>query len=82
MECPHCHQKISGKECTSCGKEIPADSIYCMKCGAELQFEGAAGQDEDEFDPENRILCSDGSCTGIIIDGKCIECGKPFTGEE
>jgi len=82
MECPHCHKEISGKKCPNCGKEIPSDSIYCMQCGTELDLEEAAGQGEDEFDPENRILCSDGTCTGIIVDGRCIECGKPFSGME
>ncbi len=82
MECPHCHQNISGRECPSCGREIPLESRYCMKCGAEVEFEGAAVQDEDELDLENRVLCPDGVCTGIIIDGKCIECGRPFKGEE
>jgi hypothetical protein len=23
------------------------------------------------------VLCPDGTCTGIIVDGKCTECGKP-----
>jgi hypothetical protein len=82
MECPHCHQKISGKECRNCGTEIPSESRYCLKCGAEVEFEEAAVQDEDEFDIENRVLCPDGACTGIVIDGKCIECGRTFTGEE
>ena len=28
---------------------------------------------------ENRRLCSDGNCIGVIgPDGKCKECGKPF----
>lgn len=31
---------------------------------------------------ENRILCSDESCIGVIgPDGRCKECGKPFEGE-
>ena len=31
---------------------------------------------DDEW--ENRVLCSDGNCIGIIgNDGKCKECGKP-----
>jgi hypothetical protein len=31
---------------------------------------------DDEW--ENRVLCSDGNCIGIIgLDGKCKECGKP-----
>ena len=28
---------------------------------------------------ENRVLCSDGNCIGVIgTDGKCKECGKPY----
>jgi len=31
---------------------------------------------------ENRILCSDESCIGVIgPDGCCKECGKPYKGE-
>jgi hypothetical protein len=30
---------------------------------------------------ENRVLCSDGSCIGVIgADGRCKECGKPYEG--
>ena len=32
---------------------------------------------DDEW--ENRVLCSDGNCIGVIgPDGKCKECGKPL----
>lgn len=31
---------------------------------------------------ENRTLCSDESCIGVIgPDGRCKECGKPYEGE-
>jgi len=34
--------------------------------------------DADE-DWENRVLCSDEACIGVIgPDGKCKECGKPL----
>ena len=33
-------------------------------------------------DWENRVLCSDGNCIGVIgADGHCKECGKPYEGE-
>jgi hypothetical protein len=36
--------------------------------------------DEIEFDPRGRVLCPDGSCTGVLgADGRCSECGR--TGE-
>jgi hypothetical protein len=50
-----------------------------MNCGISFEERSEQITEEDNgFDFENRILCSDGTCTGIIIDGKCIECGKPF----
>jgi len=34
-----------------------------------------------DMDWENRILCSDESCIGVIgPDGQCKECGLPFKG--
>jgi len=36
-----------------------------------------------DLDWENRTLCIDESCIGIIgPDGRCKECGKPFEGFE
>ena len=35
-----------------------------------------------DSDWENRTLCSDESCIGVIgPDGRCKECGKPFGGD-
>jgi len=36
---------------------------------------------EDEIDLENRQLCPDGSCTGVLgPDGRCRECGRSADG--
>jgi len=33
------------------------------------------------IDWEDRQLCSDGNCIGVIgSDGRCRECGKPYAG--
>ena len=42
--------------------------------------QGPAPQNsEDEWD--QRTLCSDESCIGVIgSDGRCMECGKPYKG--
>ena len=88
MECSHCHKEIIGKECSHCGANIPLESRYCMECGTNLEekaedlVEEAEDllEEDDGFDFENRVLCPDGNCTGIIIDGKCSECGKPHKG--
>lgn len=37
---------------------------------------------QDDIDWENRILCSDGNCIGVIgPDGRCKECGLPYEGD-
>ena len=36
----------------------------------------------DDSDWENRKLCNDGNCIGVIgPDGRCKECGKPYKGD-
>lgn len=78
MDCPHCHKEIPGKECPECEANIPMESRYCMECGARIEEVIERGEGGDEFDLDSRVLCSDGTCTGIIVDGKCTECGKPL----
>jgi hypothetical protein len=37
----------------------------------------------EEIDWENRRLCSDGNCIGVIgSDGRCKECGRPYEGSD
>ena len=39
--------------------------------------------EEETFDLENRLLCSDDTCIGVVgPDGKCKECGRPYEGTE
>ena len=80
LKCPHCDKEIEGKACHACGTAVPAESRYCLQCGASLKNPSrAASVPSDEFDPDTRVLCPDGTCTGIIENGKCTECGKPFS---
>ncbi len=71
--------------CHKCREDIPDISRYCLHCGTLLGSPApSAVEDEgnDEVvDWENRILCSDGTCTGTIEEGKCTVCGKPGTEE-
>ena len=79
MECPHCQKEIPGKNCVECGAVVPLESQYCMYCGAHLEKTTESEPEQDGgFDLESRILCPDGSCTGIIINGKCTECGDAY----
>lgn len=76
MNCPHCEKELPSAECPHCQAQAPEGSVYCNHCGGimEIPKPVKGGNDWD-----NRILCSDGSCIGIIgPDGKCKECGKPY----
>lgn len=34
---------------------------------------------DDDIDWEDRVLCSDESCIGVVgADGRCKECGRPY----
>ena len=78
MECPFCHKEIPSMACPQCGATIPLESRFCMDCGGQVGGEEQeTANQEDSLDFEDRILCPDGTCTGIIIDGQCSECGKP-----
>ena len=80
MRCPHCDEEIQGPSCPQCGAMTPKGAKYCMGCGSPFEEnteEAFVGDDHDnDLDFDNRILCPDGTCTGIIVDGKCVECGK------
>jgi predicted nucleic acid-binding Zn ribbon protein len=79
MKCPYCEKEIPGKTCPDCGAAVPEESRFCMHCGSAFEQEQEnASDNEAAFDLDDRILCPDGTCTGIIIDGKCSECGKPY----
>ena len=83
MKCPHCDKEIPGFPCPQCTAISPAGAKYCMQCGSSLgEKEEDFIEDDNGFDFQNRILCPDGACTGIIIDGKCTECGKSFGNKE
>jgi hypothetical protein len=54
-----------------------------MICGGKIEDSiEELSEDDNGFDLENRILCPDGTCTGIIINGRCTECGRPFKGKK
>lgn len=80
MECPHCNEPLSSFQCSACGKEVPENSLFCLFCGNSLDPpDSEPGPDEDDFeasDFDNRELCPDGTCTGIIENRRCTECGK------
>jgi hypothetical protein len=87
MICPYCNKELPGISCPECNKSIPEESVYCLYCGALVvtdtiseSNEPDAGE-EGDFDFDNRIPCSDGNCIGIIVNGRCNVCGKPYKGK-
>jgi hypothetical protein len=76
MRCPHCHETLPSLSCLCCGGENPEKSLYCCWCGSRMEK-------EEETDFSGRILCSDGSCIGVLNEvGVCNICGKPLTREQ
>jgi hypothetical protein len=80
MLCEKCGVEVETILCGACGKEIMKLGSYCYACGQK--FEVATQQaDESDLDFENRILCSDGTCIGLVEKGICKVCGKPYVPE-
>jgi len=83
MKCPYCEKEIQGSPCPQCESMNPEGAKYCMECGFSLDLEVEADiKDTDDIDLDNRVLCPDGTCTGILINGRCSECGKVFKDEK
>lgn len=93
MKCPHCGESVGEITCPACEGSLPEGSLYCCWCGEKVggtadevhgELADASVDDEGEvtIDFASRKLCSDGTCIGVIgPDGRCKECGKPYTGE-
>jgi hypothetical protein len=78
--CKECGKKYEGSltEESSIEKEEPPPEEAVSREAAE------SGEIDDDApadgDWENRKLCSDGNCIGVIgADGRCKECGKPYS---
>lgn len=81
-------------KCKECGKpyegDLPEAGAFEENVPDETEdvvsesvTENADSEHTENLDEEweNRRLCSDGNCIGVIgPDGRCKECGKPFEG--
>ncbi len=88
MKCSYCNKEIPGIICPGCKETVPEESRYCLYCGAMLKDDSQAVDDsasageKDDIDFDSRVLCIDGNCIGIIINGKCNICGKRHKGKK
>ena len=84
MLCEECSREIDVVVCGACGRSVLRLGPFCCHCGRRLENEGGgaadAGQQSDEEpDFSSRVLCSDGTCIGVINEqGICKVCGKPY----
>ncbi len=80
MICEKCGSEVETVKCVHCGQEVIRLGPHCYHCGKELHVHAEGETDNTDFD--NRILCSDGACIGVINEhGICKVCGKPYTPE-
>ncbi|OPX99143.1 MAG: hypothetical protein A4E58_00385 [Syntrophorhabdus sp. PtaB.Bin006] len=79
MICEKCGGEVETVACNGCGKEVAKLGPYCYLCGAGLSSEI---EETDTGDFSDRVLCSDGTCIGVVNEqGVCKVCGKPYTPE-
>lgn len=73
---------LDGK-CTECGRAYEGKTASCAvdsnssNAAYRLSDQEINSHASAEDQGENRVLCSDEFCIGVIgLDGKCTECGK------
>ena len=88
--CNECGKKYQGpltEEIAVEEEDLPPENISVERESSPQEEEAASkadeSNDEAEFptdsDWDNRKLCSDGNCIGVIgPDGSCKECGKSY----
>ncbi len=86
MKCLHCGQLLKVRICPSCSSEVLEESLFCHRCGIQLvplkETSFLSSDEEEGIDFSKRLLCSDGTCIGVIDEnGYCKVCGKPYSGE-
>lgn len=64
--------------CKECGKPYEG-APQAVPAAGDIFSRDTSGDVVADEEWENRVLCSDGCCIGVIgPDGKCKECGKPL----
>jgi hypothetical protein len=53
-----------------------------LKDDPQAVDDSASAEEKDDIDFDSRVLCIDGNCIGVIINGKCNICGKRHKGKK
>ena len=73
-ECGKLHSAAAGDVTPTAVVAPPAAAV-----GTRFKATAVAGEADDDW--ESRRLCGDESCIGVIgPDGRCKECGRPYSG--
>jgi hypothetical protein len=84
MLCEKCSQQVDSGTCDACGAVVIKLGSFCYVCGQKLEQKPVKTEPEAdaEFDFSSRVLCSDGTCIGVINEqGVCKICGKAYSPE-
>ena len=86
MLCEKCAGEAGSAVCGGCGKTVYLLGPFCYHCGSRIASQArqivAAPESDQEIDFSARLLCSDGTCIGVIGEnGTCKVCGKPYVPE-
>lgn len=82
MKCEVCGKERESVRCPRCETVVIKLGPFCYLCGAALLEEADRAGEAEVVDFEDRILCSDGTCIGVINEhGICKVCGKPYVPE-
>ncbi len=80
MICEKCGSDFESVTCGSCGQTIVRLGPFCYLCGNSIV--SRVENEEEETDFADRILCSDGTCIGVVNEeGICKVCGKAYSPE-
>lgn len=76
LNCENCGHEARSKKCPACQEKIMIWAKFCPLCGV-AQPQEPQSSSADPFALENRRLCPDGNCIGILgADGRCVICGR------
>jgi hypothetical protein len=81
--CRECGLPFEEGPCDGTEQEPAMEKLEASETEEQLEDLEENGEEESDLDLEweQRTLCSDESCIGVIgEDGRCKECGKPYEG--